>query len=36
MKLVRKIARLSNLPEVRVFYCDACKHSETEVIPAAA
>jgi hypothetical protein len=36
MKLVRKIDRLSNLPEIRVFYCAACKHPETEVIREAA
>jgi hypothetical protein len=36
MKLIKIIAGIVALPEIRVFYCAPCKHPETEVIRRAA
>jgi hypothetical protein len=36
MKLVRAFPPFAGTPEIRVFYCEACKHSETAVLEEAA
>jgi hypothetical protein len=36
MKLVRTFRPFAGTPEIRVFYCEGCKHSETVVLEEAA
>ena len=36
MKLVRAFPPFAGTPEIHVFHCEACKHSETVILEEAA